>query len=218
MAQVDGVEIFGAVVLNRAVGGLNAEAVRQMVQFDGGRGKVVWLPTFDAEYYVTAQGESGPFVSVTHEGVPVPELAEIFALVAEHDLVLAMGHSSPEEVLRLISEARSYGVEQILVTHVFSQRPSHAQMQQMADADAILEIDWYAVYLGNQTVDAYVSAIQEIGAEYFLMSSDLGQATSPSHVNGLRAYVTAFRNAGLTDDQIDLMLRRNPARLLGLEP
>ena len=218
MDQVDDLEIFGAVVLNRAVGGLNAEAVRQMVQFSGGRGKVVWLPTFDAEYYITAQGSSNPFVSVTRSGAPLPELAEIFTLVAENDLVLAMGHSSPEEVLILIPEARRYGVEQILVTHVFSQGPSRAQMQQMADAGAILEIDWYAVYLGNRTVAEYVSAIQEIGAEHFLMSSDLGQATSPSHVDGLRAYVTAFRNAGLTDDQIDLMLRRNPARLLGLEP
>ena len=218
MDQVDDLEIFGAVVLNRAVGGLNAEAVRQMVQFSGGRGKVVWLPTFDAEYYVTAQGSSDPFVSVTRNGAPLPELAEIFTLVAENDLVLAMGHSSPEEVLILIPEARRYGVEQILVTHVFSQGPSRAQMQQMADAGAILEIDWYAVYLGNRTVTEYVSAIQEIGAEHFLMSSDLGQATSPSHVDGLRAYVTVFRNAGLTDDQIDLMLRRNPARLLGLEP
>ena len=218
MDQVDDLEIFGAVVLNRAVGGLNAEAVRQMVQFSGGRGKVVWLPTFDAEYYVTAQGSSDPFVSVTRNGAPLPELAEIFTLVAENDLVLAMGHSSPEEVLILIPEARRYGVEQILVTHVFSQGPSRAQMQQMADAGAILEIDWYAVYLGNRTVTEYVSAIQEIGAEHFLMSSDLGQATSPSHVDGLRAYVTVFRNAGLTDDQIDLMLRWNPARLLGLEP
>ena len=218
MAQVEGLEIFGGVVLNRAVGGLNAEAVRQMVQFEGGRGRVVWLPTFDAEYYVTAQGESGPFVSVTRDGAPVPELAEIFTLVAEHDLVLAMGHSSPEEVLVLISEARRHGVEQILVTHVFSQNPSRAQMRRMADAGALLEIDWYAAYLGNQTVAGYVSAIQEIGAEHFLMSSDLGQATSPSHVDGLRAYVTALRGAGITDDQIDLMLRRNPARLLGLEP
>jgi predicted metal-dependent TIM-barrel fold hydrolase len=218
MAQVEGLEIFGAVVLNRAVGGLNAEAVRQMVQFSGGRGRVVWLPTFDAEYYVTAQGGSSPFVSVTHEGAPLPELAEIFTLVAENDLVLAMGHSSPEEVLVLIPEARRYGVEKILVTHVFSQRPSRAQMQQMADAGAILEIDWYAVYLGNQTVAGYVSAIQEIGAEHFLMSSDLGQADSPSHVDGLRAYVSALRGAGITDGQIDLMLRRNPARLLGLEP
>ena len=218
MAQVEGLEIFGGVVLNRAVGGINAEAVRQMVQFDGGRGKVVWLPTFDAEYYITAQGGSDPYVSVTQDGEPVPELEEIFALIAEHDLVLAMGHSAPEEVLVLIAEARRHGVEQILVTHVFSQRPSRAQMRQMADAGAILEIDWYAVYLGNQTMDTYVSAIQEIGAEHFLMSSDLGQADSPSHVDGLRAYVAALRGAGVTDEQIDLMLRRNPVRLLGLEP
>ncbi len=218
MDQIDDVEIFGAVVLNRAVGGLNAEAVRQMIQFSGGRGKVVWLPTFDAEYYVTAQGGTGPFVSVMRGGAPRPELAEIFALVAENDLVLAMGHSAPEEVLALIPEARRYGVERILVTHVFSQRPTRAQMQQMADAGAILEIDWYAVYLGNRTVAEYASAIREIGAEHFLMSSDLGQSTSPPHVDGLRAYITAFRDAGITDDQIDWMLRRNPARLLGLEP
>ena len=218
MGQVEGIEIFGGVVLNRAVGGINPEAVRQMVQFAGGLGKVVWLPTFDAEYYVTAQGGSDPFVSVMRDGKPVPELAEIFTLVAENDLVLAMGHSSPEEVLILIDEARRHGVEQILVTHVFSQRPSRVQVQQMADASALLEIDWYAVHLGNQTIDFYVSAIREIGAEHFVMSSDLGQATSPSHVEGLRSYITAFRNAGLTDDQIDLMLRRNPARLLGLEP
>ena len=218
MEQVDGLEIFGGVVLNRAVGGLNAEAVRQMVQFSGDRGKVVWLPTFDAEWYVTAQGGSGPFVSVTHNGEPLPELAEIFSLIAEHDLVLAMGHSAPEEVLILIDEARRHGVEDILVTHVFSQNPTRAQMQEMADAGAILEIDWYAVHLGNRALEDYVSAIREIGAEHFLMSSDLGQATSPSHVDGLRAYVTAFRNAGITDDQIALMLRRNPARLLGLGP
>jgi hypothetical protein len=70
---------------------------------------------------------------------------------------------------------RRHGVEQILVTHVFSQRLSRAQMQEMADAGAVLKIDWYAAYQENQKVDAYVSAIQEIGAEHFLMSSDLGQ-------------------------------------------
>ena len=36
MQVVDGIEIFGGVALNRAVGGLNAEAVRQLVAFSGG--------------------------------------------------------------------------------------------------------------------------------------------------------------------------------------
>ena len=41
MQEVDGIEIFGGVALNHAVGGLNAEAVRQLVAFSGERGKVV---------------------------------------------------------------------------------------------------------------------------------------------------------------------------------
>ena len=41
MARVEGLEIFGGVVLNRAMGGLNIEAVRHMVWDTGGRGKVV---------------------------------------------------------------------------------------------------------------------------------------------------------------------------------
>jgi len=63
MAQVAGLEIFGGAALNRAVGSINPEAVRQMVAFDGGRGRVVWLPTFDSEFYVTRAAGAESFVS-----------------------------------------------------------------------------------------------------------------------------------------------------------
>ena len=218
MAEVDGIEIFGGVVLNRAVGGINPEAVRQMATFSGGRGKVVWLPTFDAEHYVTEAGGGAPFVSVVENGGPVPAVLEVFDLIAEHDLTLAMGHSSPEEVLRLIPAARERGVERILVTHVFGQDATMDQMREMADADAIMEIDWLAVYSGNLPLEDYVTAINELGEFAFVMSSDLGQAGNPAHADGLRAYIRAMREAGISTDAIDVMARRNPARLLGLDP
>ena len=218
MAEVDGIEIFGGVVLNRAVGGINSEAVRQMATFSGGRGKVVWLPTFDAEHYVTEAGGGAPFVSVVENGGPVPAVLEVFDLIAEHDLTLAMGHSSPEEVLRLIPAARERGVERILVTHVFGQDATMDQMREMADADAIMEIDWLAVYSGNLPLEDYVTAINELGEFAFVMSSDLGQAGNPAHADGLRAYIRAMREAGISTDAIDVMARRNPARLLGLDP
>lgn len=218
MQQVDGIEIYGGLVLNRAVGGINPEAVRQMVQFAGGRGKVVWLPTFDAEHYVTAAGGTGPFVSVMSGGAPVPPVLEVFSLVADYDLTLAMGHSSPGEVLRMIPEARRRGVRRILVTHVFGQGATREQMREMASLDALMEIDWLAVHSGRLAIEDYASAIREIGAERFVMSSDLGQADTPLHADGMRAYVRAMRGAGISQDQIDVMARRNPARLLGLEP
>lgn len=216
--QVDGIEIFGGVVLNRAVGGINPEAVRQMVQFSGGRGAAVWLPTFDAEHYVTAAGGDAPHVPVIRDGAPVPALLEVLALIGEHDLLLAMGHLGPEEVLELIPVAQARGVRRILVTHVFSQGASLEQMRAMADAGAILEIDWLAVYTGGRSMADYVTAIRALGAERFAMSTDLGQAGNPSHPEGWRAYIRAMREAGIPDDDIDIMARRNPARLLGLEP
>ena len=216
MEQVEGIEIFGGVVLNRAVGGLNVEAVRQMAAFSGGRGKVVWLPTFDAEYYVTREGSSGPFVPVVRDGRPAAALEAIFTFVAEHDLVLATGHSSPEEVLLLIPAAQRFGVRRILITHVFGQHPTREQMRRMAAAGAVLEIDWYAVHRGRRTVADYVSAIDDVGAEHFLISSDLGQEGSPLHADGLRTFIAALRDAGLADADIDVMARGNPARLLGL--
>ena len=217
MAEVDGLEIFGGVVLNRSMGGLNAEAVRNMVRVSGGRGKVVWLPTFDSEYNVTREDSSEPFVSVVVDGRPAPELEEIFTLAAEHDLVLATGHSAPEEVLLLLPEMRRLGVRNILITHVFGQNPTMEQMRSMADAGAVMEIDWLAVYGGERTIDEYVEAVNALGAEHFLMSSDLGQANNPLHADGLRAYIQAFRGAGISDADIDTMISVNPARLLGLQ-
>jgi len=217
MTQVEGLEIFGGVALNRAVGGINPEAVRQMVAFDGGRGRVVWLPTFDAEFYITRAGGADSFVPVIKNGVPVPELLEVFALIAEHELVLAMGHSSPEEVLLLIPIAKSLGVQQILVTHVFGQDATLEQMQRMAAQGVIMELDWLAVYSGSLSIEDYVGVINSIGAESFLISTDFGQAGNPDHATGMTAFIRALQEAELSAAQIDWMARRNPAKLLRLD-
>jgi microsomal dipeptidase-like Zn-dependent dipeptidase len=218
MQEVSGIEIFGGVALNHAVGGLNAEAVRQLVAFSGGRGKVVWLPTFDAEFWMTRAGDPGQFVPVMRDGRPDPALGEIFDLIAQHELVLAMGHSSPEEVLALIPEARRRGVRQILVTHGLGQQPSSRQLAAMVEQDAIIELVWLAVGNGEFTLTDYADAIREHGARHFLLSSDLGQEMSPLHTDGLVAFMEGLRAEGISDEEIDLMIRRNPVRLLGLDP
>src|SRR2546428_10854141 len=48
--HVPGVKIFGGIVLNGAVGGINARAVEWMWRMQGGHGRVVWFPTFDADH------------------------------------------------------------------------------------------------------------------------------------------------------------------------
>ena len=217
LEQVEGLEIFGGIALNRAVGGINPEAVRQLVAFDGGRGKVVWLPTFDAEFYVKRAGTGATYVSVMKNGNPVAELVEVFQIIAENNLILAMGHSAPEEVLVLIPFAKKQGVRQILVTHVFGQDATNLQMQQMADAGAMMELDWLAAYTNPELLKDYVEVIQSIGAEHFIISSDFGQAGNPDHATGMRQFIKALIEAGINQTQIQMMARNNPATLLGLD-
>src|SRR6266849_4777121 len=49
---VPGIELFGGIDLNRTVGGVNPAAVEHMTRVKGGWGRVVWMPTFDAENQV----------------------------------------------------------------------------------------------------------------------------------------------------------------------
>ena len=91
-------------------------------------------------------------------------------------------------------------------------------MQQMASEDAIMEIDWLAELNDSRSITDYTMAIREIGAEFFVMSTDLGQEGNPLHPEGWRAYIGAMREAGVSGDENNMMSRRNPARLLGLGP
>lgn len=222
--EVGGIEVFGGIALNISNGGLNAEAVRRMIQVEGHRGKIVWLPTFDAENQVRFSKQERAFVPVVKDGRPVPALKEIFELIAANDLILASGHSSAAESLLLFEAARAAGVKRLLVTHVLSDstRASDTQMKQLASLGAVMEFTYLTHLPAPQgqgvAVTEAAQAIHSVGAEHFLISSDLGQANTPAHTDGLRIFIAALKTAGITDPEIEQIARRNPARLLGLAP
>jgi hypothetical protein len=46
---------------------------------------------------------------------------------------------------------------------------------------------------GRMNLAEYVRAIREVGAEHFILSTDLGQANNPLHPDGLVAYFAALK-------------------------
>ena len=80
--EVPGTEIFGGIALNRAVGGINLEAVKRMTMMKGGWGRVVWLPTIDSENFAKQQKHTGPFVPVVKSGHLVAEVLGLIDYVA----------------------------------------------------------------------------------------------------------------------------------------
>jgi hypothetical protein len=217
---VPGIEIFGGIDLNRSVGGVNPAAIERMVMMKGGYGRVVWLPTFDAENQVRFSKEQRPFVAVAKDGVLLPEVREVIALAAKHGLTLETGHSSAAEGLMVVEAARRAGVRQVVVTHAML-APIHmtvAQMKQAAAQGAWIEFVYNALIGPNKEFDfaEYATAIRAVGVEHCILSSDLGQAANPLHPEGLAAFFAGLRRAGFTQAEIDRMSKTNPAQALGL--
>lgn len=218
--MVPGIEIFGGIDLNRSVGGVNPEAIERMVLVKGGWGRVVWMPTFDAENQVRYSKEKRPFVAVSKNGQLLPEVKQAIAVVAKHQLTLETGHSSAAECLLLIREARKQGVRHIVVTHgmLAPVQMSLEQMREAAQLGAYIEFVYNALIGPNKAFEMrdYVKAIRELGPKSCILSSDLGQAGNPLHPDGLTAFFAGLAKEGFTQAEIDLMAKTNPALALGL--
>src|SRR5262249_12696862 len=218
--QVPGIEVFGGVDLNLTVGGINPAAVEYMAATTGGRGRFVWMPTFDSENQVRFSKENRPFVSVSKNGELLPAVKEVIASIAKHNLVLATGHSSAEEGLMLVREGRRQGVQRIVVTHAMNDpiRMTVPQMQEAAKLGAFVEFVGGNVgdADGPARMDRFADAIKRIGPEFCILSSDLGQKGNAVPAPGFVAFLAARKARGITDAQIDRMSRRNPAQVLDL--
>jgi hypothetical protein len=217
---VPGIEIFGGIALNQTVGGVNPAAVERMVRVKGGWGRIVWMPTFDAENQVRYSKESRPYVSVAKNGALLPEVRAVMALIAKNKLTLATGHSSPEEDLLLVREGRRAGIGSIVVTHAMIPPVGMTvqQMREAAEMGAYIEFVYNALIGSTKVFDIpeYAQAIRAVGPEHCILSSDLGQAGNPLHPDGLEAFFAALRGQGFSVKEIEQMAKVNPAKLLGL--
>jgi len=217
---VPDLEVFGGIALNLTVGGINPAAVDHMARVTGGWGRMVWMPTFDAENQVRFSKETRPFVSVSKGGALLPEVKTVIGVIAKHGLVLATGHSAPGEGLMLLREGRQQGVRQMIVTHAI-QAPvlmDVAQMKEAASLGAFIE------FVGGSPegqgaaarMDGIAAAIRQVGVASSILSSDLGQQGNPLPPDGFGAFIEALRARGFSDRDLDVMAKQNPARLLGL--
>jgi len=223
---VPGIALFGGVTQDLAVGGINIEAVRHMALIKGGYGRIVWLPTFDAQNQVK---DKGPEVKVSQHGRLTPEvLALLDFIAARKQLVLETGHISSQEGLMVIREARKRGIDHIVVTHAMASpiNMTIPEMQEAARLGAYIEFVYGATLELNSklTLAQYAQAIRAVGAEHCILASDLGGVRPPPspprplEPQGMFDFMTGLHKLGISVADIDLMAKTNPAKILGLDP
>jgi hypothetical protein len=224
-----GIKAFGGIALNGPSGGLNPEAVQWMWRMQGGYGRVVWLPTFDADNHVKHFKDAPEGIKVVGpDGKALPALREVLKVCAQQKLVLCTGHASPTEVLAIAEAARDAGCDRILVTHAEFEvvNMSVEQMKKAASMGAKLEIDAMGPLMGPNahlpwmrhwrqvTYKESAEHIKAIGAESFVLGTDLGQTGNPSQPDGYAMLVAGLMAEGISKGQIKTMGREVPGKLL----
>ena len=227
--HVPGIKVFGGITLNRAVGGLNPQAVEWMWRMQGGHGRVVWFPTFDADNHVRRGGTAPSGLRVVDErGKVLPEARAILKICAAQRLVVQTGHASGEEALALIEAAREEGCDRIVVTHAQFDvvDMTLAQMKKAAALGGKMELCALLMLTGPDSPLGWMrhapriplaetaSRIKSVGAQHFVLGTDLGQTGNPTPADGLQMLVTGLLAEGITREQIQTMGREIPGALL----
>jgi hypothetical protein len=227
-SQMTQYQVLGGIVLNYSVGGLNLLALKAALPYGI---KQVWMPTLDASQFLRHQEMVpglNPYPEEAKEGISLlepsgllkEEVIPILQCIADHNLLLGTGHVSAREAKVVVKEAARWGVKKILVTH--PQAPfldwTPKDMQEVVELGAFLEHDIVFSLPPQEAVPTAQIAriIREVGPAHCVMATDGGQASNPTPVEMMRYFISQMLTQGIREEEIEWMVKENPARLLGL--
>src|SRR5216683_7138835 len=234
-----GFEVFGRMASNYATGGINVAALEHYTQLKGGWGRIFEMPTRDSITATTRPGSmdpanlertrpwmlmmpegTPPYIAVSKNGELLPEVKHLIGVLAKirtvdsnGRMVLATGHATPEEHLLLAREGRRQGLN-VLLTHP-------GDIPQLAEATrlgAFVEVNASGVYRTEAGMRAAAALVHKIGAEHIIVGTDCGQTGNVYPTDCLALAARGLRAHGVTQAELDLMYKTNPAKLLGLLP
>ena len=217
--SVPGMEVFGSITLNETFGPkINVFAAEQALSMSDGRCRCVWLPTQSAVGDRRAKGKSGGIPVCDERGKVVPEVIRLMELCAEKNVILATGHSTPEECVAMAVKAHEVGVPKFVCTHVSSPIRYDFTLDQARiclENGAWLEHSFNVWYETDK--DAFIRRIVSFIELDQFIDTDMGQPQCPHPCDGMRQFMTELEKAGCSRKKIRSLTHDVPAFLLGLQ-
>jgi hypothetical protein len=229
------VDVFGGVTLNYAVGGLNPFTVDASLKLGG---KMVWMPSADAKNHLHHFGVIGNYGSrldysrpriyenvggitiLDEESNLKSSVHEILDVISDANAAIATSHLNVEESKTLVEETSRRKIKTV-VTHVgfVTAALSVEEQEWMASKGAYLELCYSSLSPAwrNTSIDEIAKALRKVGSEHYILASDLGQVHNPPAPEGLRIYIMMLLERGFSTEEIRVMVKDNPERILGLD-
>jgi hypothetical protein len=218
--SVHSITVFGSISLDFGIGGLNYYAVESSALLGA---KVVWMPTFSSANHKKKLGLEEEGINILNSnGKIIQAAANCLDVIKKHSMVLATGHISTSEIYALVDEALLKGITKIVITHPLNSMVgatmSIQEQKQMAAKGAFIEHCIYNTLPLGGRLDPMeiVEAVRAIGAEHCILTTDLGQNYNPTPAEGMRMMIATLLKCSLSDKEIELMIKINPAKLLDL--
>ena len=230
----ENLEIFPSITLNSTVGGFNPIAVESAAKQGA---KIVFMPTWSAANDLRRKGFSSymkrylrsvrsvgiknglsVFDSEGHLGSDVKEVLRVTKI---YELVVATAHISPAESLAVLEEANKIGLWPVIFSHPDSHSVGGTinDMKVMAKKGAYIEFCALGLLPMFQRIHPreLIENIREIGAEHCFISTDFFFNWPPPPTEMLRMTIATLLDLGLGRDEIELLVRINPSRILRME-
>jgi Family of unknown function (DUF6282) len=217
---VGNIRVIGGLCLNSEAGGLNPNIVETSAKLGA---KMVWMPTISSNYQIQDKTNRASGIGILDGcGKLLPVVGEILDIAKRYELVVATGHVSVNAALVLADEARNRGIWRLVATHPLGMEPeeyfSLEDQRKIADKGAFVEHCFFlAMPEFRRDPKLMVEAIRVVGAEHCILSTDLGQVYNPAPAEGMRMMIGYMLKYGLNEKEIELMVKTNPAKLLGLD-
>jgi hypothetical protein len=229
---VSSIEVFGGVVLNHFVGGLNPHAVE--LSFAVG-GRFVWMPSIHAANHIRYYGKAGfkeqqsnvkeleitPITVLNADGKLKLEVISILEVIRQNaNAVLSNGHLNMPETEALFNEAKHHNIKNLVVTHPELPLSNFSLefQQKMVSLGAVIERNFLPTTQawGSFPIEKTVQDIRALGVENCVLATDLGQASGRTPTEGLTEFCELLHQSGFSEADVRMMVVSNPARLLSL--
>lgn len=228
------IRLFGSIVLNHFVGGLNPDAIYAASTIAKER-FIVWFPTIHASQFLNNSiWEIAPEwvgkqniparsardilgISIcTEQLVLNPQAVNVLRAIKSAHAILATGHISWNESLLLIKKAYEMGITQSIVTHPQYQKimmPLETQ-ETLIQYGAIIEHCYSMYSIDSIPIKNIANQIKHVEAKHCILSSDVGQTFSLSPSEALYEFARLLLKHGITYEELELMLVVNPLNIV----
>ena len=219
--QFPDIEPLGALCLDHDVGGMNQDAVKTSGRLGA---RIVWLPTFSSTMDMGLVGRADMGISCfDREGELTKDTIAVLEQIKRYDMVLATGHISNEETMAVVRKAKDMDMNRIIITHPITAHrggtPTMDVMKEYASMGCYIEHCLIGLMPRTQAItgEELADAIRELGPQHCIMSSDFGQLWNPPPAYGMKMFIALMLAQGLTDEEVEVMVKTNPASVSGLD-